>query len=151
MSASYIGAIAISLPTIMSANVSSISESTARSMENKLHRLNADYVAAFLASDGDWYERHLASDFRCILPDGGLIDRTAFIAETARPVAMASFQVEDVHVQLENGVAIVQARTVYERADGSRGQSRYTDVWIGRDGRWQVLTAQLTAVSAQSA
>ncbi|MEP6633517.1 MAG: nuclear transport factor 2 family protein [Luteimonas sp.] len=134
----------------MSADISSISESAARSMENKLHRLNADYVAAFLASDSDWYERHLASDFRCIFPDGGLIDRDAFIADTARPVAMASFEVEDVTVQLENGVAIVQARTVYQNNDGSRGQSRYTDIWIGRDGRWQVLAAHLTAIKTRA-
>lgn len=134
----------------MSADISSISESAARSMENKLHRLNADYVAAFLASDSDWYERHLASDFRCILPDGSLIDRNAFIADTARPVTMASFEVEDVTVQLENGVAIVQARTIYQNNDGTHGQSRYTDIWIGRDGRWQVLAAHLTAITTRA-
>ena len=50
-------------------------------------------------------------------------------------------------MQVEGEVAIVQARTVYERADGSRGQSRYTDVWIGRDGRWQALTAQITSLA----
>ena len=42
---------------------------------------------------------------------------------------------------------MVQARTVYERADGKCGQNRYTDVWVGRDGRWQALCAQITAVA----
>jgi len=119
----------------------------ARNTENKLYRLNADYVAAFLASDTDWFERHLASDFRCILADGDMIDRAAFLRDTACPVAMKSFDVEDVNVQVEGDVAIVQARTVFERADGSCGQSRYTDVWIGRDGRWQALTAQITSLA----
>jgi len=115
--------------------------------ENKLYRLNADYVAAYLASDTDWFERHLAADFRCILTDGNVLDRAAFLADAAQPVAMHAFQAEDVTVQVEGHVAIVQARTVYERADGSRGQGRYTDVWVGRDGRWQVVAAHLTAIT----
>ena len=131
----------------MSASPQLVSVHSARNIENKLYRLNADYVAAFLASDTDWFERHLASDFRCILADGGVIDRKAFLCDTACPVAMKSFDVEDVNVQVEGEVAIVQARTVYERADGSRGRHRYTDIWIGRDGRWQALTAQITSLA----
>lgn len=121
-----------------------------RHSEIKLRRLNTEYVEAFLNSDVDWYERHLASDFRCILPDGSLIDRARFLAETRRPAGMKAFDVEDVTVQFEGDTAIVQARTVYEKADGGRGQSLYTDVWIGRDGRWQALLAHITAVSTGS-
>ena len=54
----------------------------------------------------------------------------------------------DVDVQFNGDTAIVQARAVYEKQDGVRGQNRYTDIWIGRDGRWQVLSAQITAVAA---
>jgi ketosteroid isomerase-like protein len=114
----------------------------------KLHRLNADYIEAFLKSDTDWFERNLASDFRCILSSGELLDRAAFLARAAQPAAMASFTVEDVEVEFEGDTAVVQARTVFERADGRRGQSRYTDVWVGRDGRWQALTAQITEITA---
>jgi len=113
----------------------------------KLMRLNAEYVDAFLRSDIDWYERHLADDFRCILASGRIIDRAAFLIDAAQPVTMASFEVEDVDVQFNDDTAIVQARTIHERQDGARGQSRYTDIWIGRDGRWQVLSAQITAIA----
>ena len=113
----------------------------------KLMRLNAEYVDAFLRSDIDWYERHLADDFRCILANGGIIDRAGFLADAARSVAMASFEIEDVDVQFNGDTAIVQARTVQETPDGVRGQSRYTDIWIGRDGRWQVLSVQITAIA----
>lgn len=119
--------------------------------ETKLRRLNAEYIEAFLKSDTDWYARHLAEDFRCILPNGEIFDRAAFMADAAAPVPMASFDVEDVSVQFDGDTAIVQARAVYQRNDGHRGQSRYTDVWVGRDGRWQVLTAQITPISAGSA
>lgn len=121
--------------------------SSSHHSEVKLQRLNAEYVEAFLKSDADWYDRHLADDFRCILPDGRMIDRAQFLADTAQPAAMNSFVVEDATVQFEGDTAIVQARTVYEKNDGTRGQSLYTDVWVGRDGRWQALLAHITAVA----
>lgn len=116
--------------------------------EVKLRRLNEEYVEAFLKSDVDWYDRHLASDFRCILSDGTMIDRAQFLADTAQPVVVNAFTVEDVTVQFEGDTAIVQARTVYEKDDGTRGQSLYTDLWVGRDGRWQTLLAHITAVAS---
>jgi hypothetical protein len=115
--------------------------------EIKLRRLNTEYVDAFLRSDVDWYQRHLADEFSCITAGGEVLDRAAFLADAAAPVEMNAFDVQDVSVQFFGDTAVVQARTVYERADGKRGQNRYTDVWIGRDGRWQALCAQITAVA----
>lgn len=114
---------------------------------SELERLNAAYVRAYLESDVSWFERHLAKDFRCILSSGALIDREEFLRNVARPVAMASFDVEDVVVRFVDGVAIVQARTQYETSEGKRGGSRYVDLWVLRDGRWQTLLAQITAIS----
>lgn len=114
---------------------------------SELQRLNDEYVRAFLESDVAWFERHLATDFRCILSSGVMVDRATFLNNVAQPVAMASFALEDVSVQFVGETAIVQARTRYEKPDGTRGGSRYTDVWVLRDGRWQTLIAQITAVA----
>ncbi len=131
----------------MSATAPILHPTPAHHSEVKLHRLNAEYVDAFLKSDTDWFDRHLASDFRCILSSGTMLDRDAFLAEVAQPRAMTSYAVEDVTVQFEGDTAIVQARAAFTRSDGHQGQSRYTDVWIGRDGRWQALTAQITVIT----
>jgi len=120
---------------------------TTHHSEIKLRRLNTEYVDAFLRSDVDWYQRHLADEFRCITASGEVLDRTAFLADAAALVEMAAFDVDDVNVEFFGDTAVVQARTVYEHADGRRGQTRYTDVWIGRDGRWQALCAQITAIA----
>ncbi|WP_407353635.1 nuclear transport factor 2 family protein [Luteimonas sp. R10] len=113
----------------------------------ELRRLNDGYVRAFLESDVGWFERHLAADFRCILSSGALVDRAAFLRNIAQPVAMKSFDIEDVSVRFVGDVAVVQARTRYETPEGRRGGSRYTDLWVLRDGRWQALVAQITAIS----
>lgn len=114
----------------------------------KLHRLNTEYVDAYLRSDVDWYRRHLADEFHCIAADGTVLDRDTFLAAAAAPVEMTTFEVRDVGVEFVGDTAVVQGRTEYEQADGTRGQTRYTDVWIGRDGRWQVLSAQITEDTA---
>ena len=124
-----------------------LAQTPAHHSEIKLRRLNTEYVDAFLRSDVDWYRRHLADEFRCITAGGEVLDRAAFLADAAAPVEMNAFDVQDVSVQFFGDTAVVQARTVYESADGQRGQNRYTDVWIGRDGRWQALCAQITAVA----
>lgn len=124
---------------------------SAASPEARLQRLNAEYVRAYLESDVAWFERYLATDFRCILSSGAIIDRAAFLRSIAEPVAMAAFEIEEVTVQFAGEAAVVQARTRYETSSGARGGSRYTDVWVLRDGRWQALTAQITAIADSAA
>lgn len=119
-----------------------------RHSEIKLRRLHTEYVDAYLRSDVDWYQRHLADEFRCITATGEVMDRDAFLADAAVPVEMTAFEVRDVSVEFLGDTAVVQGRTQYEQADGARGQTHYTDVWIGRDGRWQVVSAQITEVAA---
>ena len=114
----------------------------------KLRRLNTEHVDAYLRSDVDWYRRHLAEEFRCITASGDVMDRGAFLAAAAAPVEMTAFEVRDVSVEFDGDTAVVNASTAYEQADGACGQRRYTDVWIGRDGRWQVLSAQVIEIAA---
>jgi hypothetical protein len=120
-------------------------------VEAELRQLNADYVKSFVKSDVARYDQLLAAEFRSIAPSGVVIDRAAFLKAAAQPSGMASFTAEDVTVQIVGSagdVAVIQARTPYKRLDGTTGESRYTDVWVRRDGRWQTLLAQITPVRA---
>lgn len=48
------------------------------SREEKLQRLNEDYVQASLAGDVEWYREHLAEDLVCIDSDGSVLDKALF-------------------------------------------------------------------------
>ena len=48
-----------------------------------LHRLNDEYMRAFVESDTVWYDEHLSDDFVCTLADGLHIDKTQFLLRTA--------------------------------------------------------------------
>ena len=114
--------------------------------EEQLRALNAEYVASFVQSDPAHYDRLLAPDFHAITPGGKVLDRAAFLAAAAGPSGVTAFEAVDVAVMVIGDVGIIEARTPYTRADGNTGESRYTDIWVRRQGAWKALRAQVTPV-----
>jgi ketosteroid isomerase-like protein len=90
------------------------------------------------------FDQILAEDFVCSQPDGRLIDRAQFLAQTALPVTIRNLQAHDVIVRVLGDVAIVHARTTFTTAQGSAGTGRYTDVWARRGGSWLAVSAHVT-------
>jgi ketosteroid isomerase-like protein len=117
---------------------------TNRDDDDLLRELNEGYIRSVQASDAPWFEQHLASDFVNGTPDCLLEERAAFIARTARPSPVSGLRAEDVRIQLLGDVAIIRARTVYAKPDGSPGAGRYTDVWSRQDGPWLCVAADVT-------
>ena len=109
-----------------------------------LLELNRDYIRSVQTSDVQRFEEILADDFLCSLPDGSLIDRTRFLAQTALPDKISNLEAQDVNVRLMGDFAIIHARTTYTAADGRPGSGRYTDVWARRQGRWLAVSAHVT-------
>jgi ketosteroid isomerase-like protein len=117
---------------------------TARSDHDALVALNGDYIRSVQTSDVRRFDEILAEDFLCSTPDGSLIDRKAFLEQTARPVAISNLESHDVNVRLMGDFAIIHARTTYTRPDGGVGAGRYTDVWARRAGHWLAVSAHVT-------
>jgi len=115
-----------------------------RSDLDMLLDLNRDYIRSVQTSDVRRFNEILADDFLCSSPDGSLIDRDAFLAQTARPVSISDLEAHDVNVRLMGDVAIIHARTTYTGADGDVGSGRYTDVWARRRGCWLAVSAHVT-------
>src|SRR5229473_3377463 len=96
------------------------------------------------AGDVGRFDEILAEDFLCSNPDGSLVDKRQFLAQTARPVSITGLAAHDVRVRLLGDVAIIHARTSYATATGERRNGRYTDVWARRGGRWLAVSAHVT-------
>jgi ketosteroid isomerase-like protein len=109
-----------------------------------LRALNSDYIRSVQMGDVSRFDEILAEDFLCSNPDGTLIDRNAFLQQTARPVTIAHLEAHDVNIRLLGEVAIIHARTSYTLPDGRPGAGRYTDVWARRQGRWLAVSAHVT-------
>ena len=119
-------------------------DTTTRSDHDTLVALNRDYIASVQKGDVQRFEDILADDFLCSTPEGSLIDRAQFLAQTARPVTISGLVAEDVHIRLLGDIAIIHARTRYRTADGEQRQGRYTDVWARRGAGWLAVSAHVT-------
>jgi ketosteroid isomerase-like protein len=109
-----------------------------------LMELNRDYIQSVQNGDVRRFDEILADDFLCSNPDGSLVDRKAFLEQTAKPVTIANLEAHDVNVRLMGDFAIIHARTTYTGPDGQAGAGRYTDVWARRGGRWLAVSAHVT-------
>jgi ketosteroid isomerase-like protein len=119
-------------------------ETVAHADIDTLERLNRDYIRSVQTSDVRRFAEILAEDFLCSNPDGSMVDRAGFLAQTARPVAISNLEAHDVRVRIIGDVAIIHARTTYTMPDGRAGAGRYTDVWARRQGRWLAVSAHVT-------
>ena len=119
-------------------------DATSASDLEVLTRLNRDYIRSVQNGDVRRFDEILAADFRCSNPDGSLVDRSGFLAQTARPVTISNLAVHDVEIRMFGDIAIIHARTSYKSADGAQHHGRYTDVWAKRGGEWLAVSAHVT-------
>lgn len=110
---------------------------------DQLRKLNELYVRSVAESNVQWFEENLSKDFLNTNPDASLVDRAGFLARIAQPAGVTGLRPEDVNIRLFGDVAIIHARTVYTKPDGSAGSGRYTDIWARQGGRWVCVAAQV--------
>jgi ketosteroid isomerase-like protein len=109
-----------------------------------LRTLNRDYIDSVQHRDVRRFNEILADDFYCSNPDGTLLDRAAFLAQTAQPVTIKDLRAHDVLIRLFGDVGIVHGRTTYTLPDESQGSGRYTDVWVRQGSTWRAISAHVT-------
>ena len=119
-------------------------KAAARTDLDQLHDLNRDYINSVQRMDVRRFDEILSDDFVCSNPDGSLVDRAAFLQQTARPIAISGLEARDVDVRLMGDFAIIHARTAFTLPDGRPGQGRYTDIWARRNGQWLAVAAHVT-------
>src|SRR5262245_52418389 len=112
-----------------------------------LTALNRDYIHSGQHGDLRRFDEILAEDFQCSNPDGSLVDKKQFLAQTARPVTISGLTAEDVKVRILGDVSIIHARTSYTTADGEQQNGRYTDVWARRDRKWLAVLRACDAIA----
>jgi ketosteroid isomerase-like protein len=110
---------------------------------DELTRLNRDYVASVQNSDVKRFDEILAQDFYCSNPDKTLVDRAAFLRQTAIPVKIKNLRAEDVKIRVLGDFAIIHAATSYTTPKGEQAFGRYTDCWARQSGKWLAVSAHV--------
>ena len=110
----------------------------------ELTALNREYVASVQNCDVKRFDQILAPEFYCSNPDKTLVDRAAFLEQTARPIAIRNLREQDVIIRIMGDFAIIHAATSYTTADGQQATGRYTDCWAKKNGRWLAVSAHVS-------
>lgn len=109
-----------------------------------LRDLNQAYLDSVRTGDVERFRQLLAEDFQCSTPDGVLLDKTQFLAQTAGPRTLERLTGADVRIRVLGDVAIIHAATTYTSVTGQEGRGRYTDDWQKRGGAWVCVSAHVT-------
>ena len=112
--------------------------------EDYIRKSESEWAESVANGDATVIERILADDFRGVDPKGKLYDKPTMISETKEgPNHFVSNHLEDVKVRFfGDNAAIAQGSESWVRRNGERGRFVWTDTWILRNGRWQIVAAE---------
>jgi ketosteroid isomerase-like protein len=101
------------------------------------------WAESVATGDTSAIERILADDFIGVDPKGRLYTKQQMIDETRNaPKYFVSNRLNDVKVRFYRRTAIAQGSETWEKRSGERGRFVWTDTWLRRNGRWQIVAAE---------
>jgi ketosteroid isomerase-like protein len=101
------------------------------------------WAESVATGDSSAIERILADDFIGVDPKGGLYNKQQMIADTRNaPKYFVSNRLNDVKMRFYGDTAVAQGSETWEKYSGERGRFVWTDTWIRRNGRWQIVAAE---------
>ena len=68
--------------------------------QEALTALNTDYINAVQNGDVKRFDEILADEFYASNPDGSLVDRAGFLAQTAKPVTIKGLKADQVMIRM---------------------------------------------------
>ena len=114
-------------------------------------RLDHEITVATWTADAVWFEENLADEYVLITPTGGIKNKREVIRELATPgMKMEPFEPFDVQVRMYGDTAVVTGRMRQRFVLGGiryANDLRYTDVYVKRKGRWQLVSAHASTVA----
>ena len=120
----------------------------------EVRALEREWLDAYEKHDAEAMKRIVADDFTIYFGDGSMQTKADILAMLARGAGKPgpAFTTEDVRARVYGDTVILTGRVITEmqRADGtkSRSASRYTDTYVRRGGKWQVVASHLGAEKA---
>jgi hypothetical protein len=111
----------------------------------EIRALNQEYLEAARTDDATWFQEYLAEDAVVVLGSGRRLRKPQFLALLEdEPGRFKSLEPRNVTVRVFGSTVQVDADAPWELNDGYKGVSRYIDTYAWLDGRWQVISAQIT-------
>jgi uncharacterized protein (TIGR02246 family) len=122
--------------------------------EQEVRKLEREWLDAYEKRDAEAMNRILADNFKLTFPDGRTQTKADIIAELKTPPDPSrpspKLSTEGTQAQVQGDTVTLIGRFI-QRSENKTGggqprmmQARYLDIYVKRDGRWQVVKSQLS-------
>jgi ketosteroid isomerase-like protein len=114
-----------------------------REAEDYIRQSESEWAESVATGDVTAIERILAEDFVGIDPKGKQYSKKEMISETRdAPKSFVSNHLDEVKIRFYGNTAVAQGSESWVKKNGQRGRFVWTDTWLFRDGRWQIVAAE---------
>ena len=118
--------------------------------QEQILQLERDWTHSFVSMDIAANERILADDFIGTEPAGRRVKKSDILAElkTGEPLESAHLNEDDVTIRFFGETAVVNGSSTWQRKSDAKnghymmGRYIWTDVFVKRKGKWQVVASQ---------
>jgi uncharacterized protein (TIGR02246 family) len=121
--------------------------------DQEVKKLERAWLDAYEQLDEKAMNAIVADDFTITFPDGSMQTKAQIISSLKRPrpqgASTQKFRTEEVQARVYGDTVVLIGRVITEyQRDGqtNSSQQRYTDTYVKRDGRWQVVASHLSNV-----
>jgi len=125
--------------------------STQNNVEQELKRLEDEWLNSYLRGDKQTFDRIVADDFTRTDESGKFATKAEEKALVQAPPASikASLTNEDMQVRVYGNAAIITGRIVSKVQGSLNFQSRFTDTFVKRGRRWQVVARHYSRIPTE--
>jgi hypothetical protein len=141
-------ALSLAIPTILLAK----EKGATADIEATVKKIEHELTDSLLKSDTSAFEKYLTSDYLGVGPDGATGSKSELVSDIkSGTLKLESSNLSDIKVQVAGAdMAVVIYRTndkgTYKGKDIT-GEYRWLDVFVKRDGKWQIAFDQGTQIA----
>lgn len=121
---------------------------TQNNVEQELKQIEDELLNSYLRGDKQVFDRIVADDFTRTDESGKFATKAEEkeLVQAPPTSVKASLKNEDMQVRVYGNAAVVTGRIVSEVQGNLSFQSRFTDIFVKRKGRWQVVARHYSRI-----
>jgi ketosteroid isomerase-like protein len=115
----------------------------ARNAEQEVRKAEQAWVEASQNMDRGTMERLIAEDFVGVTTTGAVLGKQDILPPPEGQQGAQSTTLRDLQVHVFGETAVGVGAMVFQGKDGSGGAVKFSNVWLNRNGKWQMISAHL--------